>query len=118
MIELMKKYKGNNQQGRATDIEVLAYIYTASLANPLTYEYTKIQMFLTLKSLKWQGKNEIPDFLNDCEELDDYENSLLDNLKRDIWNAQERAYKRKLKTEIKIENTGETDFKIEQMKLF
>ena len=53
--------------------------------------------------MEWRGKKEIPDFLQEYEKLDDYKMSLLDELKREIWDAQEKAYKERLKAEKKEE---------------
>jgi len=35
MAYLMLKYKDKEKEGRATDVEALAYLYTASLTQPL-----------------------------------------------------------------------------------
>ena len=35
MTQLMLTYRGKEQEGRSTDVEALAYLYTASLAIPL-----------------------------------------------------------------------------------
>ena len=115
--------QGKEKEGKATDIEALAYLYTASLSVPLTSEYSEIYFYLTRKSLDWQNKKEVPEFLKDYEKLDDYKTSLLDDLKRDIWNAKEKAYKKrpKLKTEeLKAENQDKESpsSNIEQLKLF
>jgi hypothetical protein len=111
----MLKYKGKEKEGRATDIEALAYLYTASLSGPIPDEYSEIYFYLTMKSLKWQGKKEIPDFLKDYEMLYDYKMSILDELKSEIWNAHEKAYKERLKAERKKDKREPYS---KQMKLF
>ena len=114
----MLNYRGKEKEDRATDVEALAYLYTASLSGPMPDEYNEIYFYLTRKSLEWQGKKEIPDFLQEYEKLDDYKLSLLDELKREIWDAQEKAYKERLKKEQKKENEGEKKPYFEQTKLF
>ena len=79
-------------------------------------EYSEIYFYLTRKSLEWQGKKEIPDFLQEYKKLDDYKMSLLDELKREIWGTQEKAYKERLKAEKKEKDKQKPYFK--QMKLF
>lgn len=116
LIQLTLKYKGKTEGNKATDAEVLAYLYTANLSIPISSEYAEIYFYLGRKSLKWQGKTEVPDFLKDCENIDEYKTSLLDKLKIDIWNVQEKAFKEKLKEdkkEIKKQNKN-----IEQISLF
>ena len=108
----MLKYKGKEKENKATDVEALAYLYTASLARPLPDEYSEIYFYLTRKSIGWQDKKEIPDFLQEYEKLDRYKMSLLDELKREIWSAQEKAYKEGVKSE------KEQKLDFEQMKLF
>jgi len=44
--------------------------------------------------------------------------SLLDELKYEIWNAQEKAYKERLKAEKREENKKEQNNYFKQMKLF
>ena len=118
MAQLMLKYKGKEKEDKSTDIEALAYLYTASLAQPMPDEYSEIYFYLTRKSLEKQGKKEIPDFLKDYEKLDEYKMSLLDELKSDIWNTQEKAYKERLKAERKEHKKEEQKLDFEQMKLF
>ena len=115
--------QGKEERGKATNVEALAYLYTASLSVPLTSEYSEIYFYLTRKSLDWQNKKEVPEFLKDYEKLDDYKTSLLDDLKRDIYNAQEKAYKKrpKLETdepEAEKEDKESLSSNIEQLKLF
>jgi hypothetical protein len=66
----------------------------------------------------WQGKKEIPNFLQECEKLDDYKMFLLDELKRKIWDAQEKVYEQRLKDEKKEERKKEQKPYLKQMKLF
>jgi hypothetical protein len=68
--------------------------------------------------LEWQGKKEIPEFLQEYEKLDDYKMSLLDELKREIWDAQEKAYKQRLKADKREEQKGKQKPYFKQMKLF
>ena len=128
LSQLMFKYKGKEKEGRATNVETLAYLYTASLSGPMPDEYNEIYFYLTRKSLEWQGKKETPEFLKEYEKIDDYKMSLLDELKSEIWDAQEKACKERLKNERKEvgkeknEDKEDTEkgqkLNFEQMRLF
>lgn len=93
MIELMKA----NQEDRdpiATDSEAVAYLMTASLSAPLNHDYAQIYFYLVKKVMQDsnQLESEQMDFL-DVDELTDYEQRLLNNLKYDIYNKQKRGLK-------------------------
>ena len=65
----------------------------------------------------------LPDYIFFCiirtfKKLDDYKMSLLDELKGEIWNAQEKAYKKRLKAERKEEQKDKQKTYFKQMKLF
>jgi len=75
----------------ATDIEAMIYIMTASLAFPLNCHWTQVYMHLTRKyMLDWVKTNteDLPDFLKEEINLDDYEAGLLRDLKRWIRKKQ------------------------------
>jgi len=84
------------EKGEATDAEILAYLYTASLAAPMDHEYVNIYMHLLQKYLD-QKKIERPDFLREDVELSEYEQGLLRELRRWIWSRAERAWKKNRK---------------------
>ena len=84
------------EKGEATDAEILAYLYTASLAAPMDHEYVNIYMHLLQKYLD-QKKIERPDFLREDVELSEYEQGLLRELRRWIWSRAERACKKNRK---------------------
>lgn len=68
--------------------------------------------------MEWQGKKEIPGFLQEYEKLDDYKMSLLDELKSEIWNAQEKDYRERLRAEKRESEKKEKETYFKQMKLF
>lgn len=118
MAQLMLKQKGIEKEDKATDVEALAYLYTAGLSGPLPDDYSGIFMYLTRKSFDWQGKKEIPEYLKEYESIDDYKLSLLNELKRHIWYAQEKTYKERTKAERKDNDKKYPNTVFEQLKLF
>ncbi len=68
--------------------------------------------------MEWGGKKEIPDFLQEYENIDDYKMSLFDELKSEIWDDQEKVYKERLKAERKEEDKKGEKTYFKQMKLF
>ena len=75
----------------ATDEEVMVYIMTASLAFPLNHEWTQVYMKLTRKYLlAWKRTKleDLPDFLQNVINLNDYEDRLLRDMK--CWIRQKQ----------------------------
>ena len=68
--------------------------------------------------MEWQDKKEIPEFLQEYENLDEYKMTLLDELKREIWDAQENVYKERLKADKKRADKKEKKTYFKKMKLF
>lgn len=68
--------------------------------------------------MELQSRKEIQEFLQEYDKIDDYKMSLLDELKSEIWDAQEKAYKEKLKAEKKEEQKDKQGPYFKQMKLF
>ena len=94
LIQVMK-----GEEGKATDAEVVAHLYTAFMARPLGYEWTKIHCCLVCQLMRRAKKASNIDQVEKelgVRPLDDYEQRLLDRLKRDIWDAGMRASKQKL----------------------
>lgn len=118
----MLRQKGIEKENKATDVEALIYLYTAGLSLPLDNAYSEIFFYLTRKAFDWQGKKEVPEYLQGYESLDEYKMSLLDGLRKHIYEAQERHYKEKkraAKSNLKNnerENSKGIDY--EQLKLF
>lgn len=91
IIELLRRQNGE-EVNEISDAEVVAYLYTASLAAPLRTEFARIYLFLAKKLLGERAKGiEAP------EQLTDYELDLLKRLKRDLYAARERREKEKLR---------------------
>lgn len=88
LIQVMK-----GEGGKATDAEVVVYLYTANLARPVSHEYVRIYCDLVCKLMEQRGKN-IGDIRKEVDAdrpLTEYELGELDSLKRKIWNAGIRA---------------------------
>jgi len=89
MAQLMKE--PDEFMELATDEEAMIYIMTASLVAPISHHWVRIYEYLTRKyMLTWKKKQpeELPDFLKDEINLDDYEKGLLKDLKRWIRKKQ------------------------------
>ena len=114
----MLKYSGREKEDLATDVEALAYLYTAGLSAPLDHDYSEVFMYLTAKSFEWQNKAEIPEFLQGHENLGKDKENLLHRLKRDIWNAQDKIYTERRKSEKGACRRAERNSGFEEMNLF
>jgi hypothetical protein len=115
MANMMKNMKNSEEVKEATDVEALIYLYTASLSMPLDDEWTEIYLWLTKKHLE-KNKKELPDFLKEIGELDEYERELLNELKRWIYNAQQKHFNNKYK-EFKIESKEVDEEQLKKQKL-
>jgi hypothetical protein len=115
MVNMMKNMKNGEEVKEATDVEALIYLYTASLSMPLDDEWTEIYLWLTKKHLE-KNKKELPDFLKEIGELDEYERELLSELKRWIYNAQQKHFNNKYK-EFKIESKEVNEEQLKKQKL-
>jgi len=90
-ISRLLKLVRDREREIATDEEALAYIMTASLANPLDHDFVTIYMFLFKKIVGRKADVSKLEFLNDVpEELDSYLKSQLDDLKRWIRKQQKK----------------------------
>ena len=89
---LIQAYK--REEGLATDAEVCCYLYTAAFTAPLDSEHTNIYLHVSAKLLK-QERRELPPDFEYPETLTSYEQTCLFELKRKIWDASERGYKKK-----------------------
>lgn len=85
------------EEGMATDAEVVAHLYTASLARPIGH-WTQIYLYLTIKVMNRAGQKRDYAALEKelgIKELTIYQQDKVDHLKRDLWNAGMRAAKEK-----------------------
>jgi hypothetical protein len=88
---LIRLMKGND--GLATDVEALAYMYPRTLEAPLDHDWMQIYMYLATKAMgsRLSGKEaEIPADIK-VERLDPYLESKLIELKRWIRERQRKA---------------------------
>lgn len=84
LIQLMK-----GEEGMATDIEALVYLYTASLVAPFDESWTNIYIYLTKKCMEGRGKTFPKEFGNPA--LTEYQQGLLWDLKKWVWQQQAKA---------------------------
>ena len=93
---LIQVIKG--EEGKATDSEVVAHLYTASMARALPHEWVNIYAYLVRQLMRRAKRASNIDQIEKelrVRPLDDYEQRLLDRLKRDMWDAGMRASKQK-----------------------
>lgn len=91
LIENIKVTKGEYVTG--TDTEAMYYISTASLVAPIGSDWTDIYMYLLTRSMRRHMKEtEVPPDLVH-ESLNQYQQQLLDSLKRWIYNTRVKARK-------------------------
>jgi hypothetical protein len=81
---LTQNLKG--EEGMATDIEALIYLYTASLVAPFNESWTNIYVYLTKKCTEARGKGWPKEIGN--PKLTEYQQGLLKHLKEWIWQQQ------------------------------
>lgn len=99
---LLQLMKGEEM---ATDAEACAYLYTASLTNPIDRDWTQVYLYVAGKVVSRNKGTEIPEDIK-VDSLDDYQMGLLRDLKRWIWNrrAKVRQERRRLeKAQAKVE---------------
>ena len=83
------------EEERADDLDALLYLQSASLAVPFNAHWTRIYLHLFKK---YYGHIAPPEILEDApDELDNYEKTLLDDLKHWIFKQQMKAIEEKLK---------------------
>lgn len=88
-----------------TDAEACAYLYTASLTNPIDRDWTQVYLHIAGKVVSRNKGAAIPDDIK-VDTLDDYQMGLLRDLKRWIWDriVKVRQERRRLeKAEAKVE---------------
>ena len=93
LIQVMK-----GQEGKATDAEVVAHLYTACMARALPHEWVNIYAYLVCRLMRRAKRASNIDQIEKelkVRPLDDYEQQLLNRLKRNIWDSGMRASKQK-----------------------
>lgn len=68
----------------ATDAEACAYLYTASLTNPIDRDWVQVYLHIAGKVVSRNKGAAIPEDIR-VDSLDDYQMGLLRDLKRWIW---------------------------------
>lgn len=95
---LIENIKGLRKEGQTgTDAEACAYLYTASLTNPMGESWTRIYLYVAGKCIKHHSKNELPEDIK-VETLSDYDTRELNKLKAWIYEQRIKARKEKEKT--------------------
>ena len=87
LVQIMK-----GEEGVATDIEALVYLYTATFMAPFNESWTNVYVYLTKKCMEGRRKTWPKELGNPT--LTDYQRGLLDDLKRWIWKQTEKAFAR------------------------
>jgi len=89
----------------ATDTEACAYLYTASLTNPIDRDWVQVYLHVASKVVSRNKDTQIPEDIK-VDSLDDYQMGLLRDLKQWIWDrrAKVRQERRRLgKAQAKVE---------------
>ena len=99
----MRALKGEEMTG--TDAEACAYLYTASLTQPMDHDWTQIYLYIATKTYRQWGKNEMPGDIA-VDSLRDDQVSDLNRLKAwlykkrtEVREDRERAERRQKKQE-------------------
>ena len=99
----MKALKGEEMTG--TDAEACAYLYTASLTQPMDHDWTQIYLYIATKTYRQWGKSEMPGDIA-VDSLRDNQVSDLNRLKEWLYRKRttvrqdrERAERREKKEE-------------------
>jgi len=82
----VKALKGEEMTG--TDAEACAYLYTASLTQPMDNDWTQIYLYIATQTYRRHGKNEVPADIA-VESLNDYQLAELKRFKD--WLYQQRT---------------------------
>ena len=78
LIQIIKE-----EEGRATEIEAVAYLYTASLVHSLGHDWTEIYLWLCTKCSK-ESRREVPNVIAH-NNLNEDQKRQLDDLLRWLW---------------------------------
>jgi hypothetical protein len=81
----------------ATDVEVVAYLMTASLAQPLSADWTYIYIHVFCRYLEEKGIEPPASIKEEDRELNDYQKGMLSDLKAWLFKKSMESVKAKLK---------------------
>jgi hypothetical protein len=82
----------------ATDAEACAYLYTASLTNPMDRDWTQVYLHIAGKVISRNKGEEIPEDIK-VDSLDDYQMGLLRDLKHWIYERRVKHRQEKQRAE-------------------
>ena len=93
LVEDIRKELQNPKRKTASDVEVAAYLSSASLAGPLSEEWTRIYLYVTrgyLKSKGWKKFDGSMKFLDESKTLREDEQRELKRLRDRIFERQQK----------------------------
>ena len=93
IVEDIRKELQNPKRKTASDIEVVAYLSSASLAGPLSEEWTRIYLYVTrnyLKSKGWKKFDGSTKFLDESKTLRESDKPELKRLREWIFERQQK----------------------------
>jgi hypothetical protein len=93
MIENMKSLKG--EELLASDAEVVAYLYTASLESPMDSDWVEIYLYMASKVMKRHTKQEMPADMRVVEKLTRNQEDDLLRFKRWLYETRVRSRQEK-----------------------
>jgi len=112
----MRAFKGEEMTG--TDAEACAYLYTASLTQPMDHDWGQIYLFIATKTYRRWGKSEMPADIA-VESLSDYQMAELKRFKDWLYQKRTQARQEKGQAERKHKRAEEAARrKAEQPALF
>ena len=116
----MKALKGEEMTG--TDAECCAYLYTASLTQPMDHDWTQIYLYIAGKSYaKWRTKDSgvtMPDDIR-VDSISDYQMADLNRLKEWLYRKRTTARQDRDRAERRQKKKDEAEQrKVEQPALF
>ena len=120
LVENMKSLKGGEPTG--TDAEVAAYLYTASLTQPMDHDWTQIYLYIATKVYeKWRTKDSgvtMPDDIR-VDSLDSGQLADLNRLKEWLYRRRTTARQDKERAERREKKDAEiAKIELEQPALF
>ena len=99
MIENMKSIKGEDLL--ATDAEVVAYLYTASLESPMDNDWVEIYLYMASKVMNRHTKQEMPADMRVVEKLTRNQEDDLLRFKQWLYETRVRARQERDRSERK-----------------
>ena len=101
----MRALKGEEMTG--TDAETCAYLYTASLTQPMGHDWGQIYLYIATKTYRRWGKNEMPGDVA-VDSINDYQTAELNRLKEWLYRKRTQGREDSERTERRRKKEGET----------